>query len=112
MRVNSGLLTPVSLPVDKESVDILNRQLQKSWLIEGIMGHFYKMGKCDKSGEKMFAFFDVRTSLSNTTLVYKELGGSRVQTVKLGSRGGKGEGCKLLHQRARQVTKQVRGGTC
>ena len=44
MRVNSGLLTPVSLPVDKESVDILNRQLQKSWLIEGIMGHFIKWG--------------------------------------------------------------------
>ena len=57
MGVNSGLLTPVSLPIDKESVDILNRQLQKSWLIEGIMGHFYKMGKCDKSGEKMFPTF-------------------------------------------------------
>lgn len=76
------------------------------------MGHFYKMGKCDKSGEKMFAFFDVHISLSNTTLVYKGLGWSRVQRIKLGSRDGKGEGCKLLHQRARQLTKQERGGTC
>lgn len=54
------------------------------------------MGKCDKLGEKMFAFFDVRIYLSNTTLVYKGLGWSRVQRVKLGSRGGKRRGLQAL----------------
>lgn len=73
------------------------------------MGHFIKWGNVINPGEKMFAFFDVHISLSNTTLVYKGLGWSRVQRSKLGSRDGKGEGCKLLHQRSPAVNKTGEG---
>lgn len=42
------------------------------------------MGKCDKSEEKMFAFFDVHISLSNSTLVYKRLGGVKSADSQIG----------------------------
>ena len=54
------------------------------------------MGKCDKSGEKNFAFFDACIYLYNTTLVYKGLGWSRVQRIKLGSISGKRWGLQTL----------------